>query len=253
MRDLVGSRAILYLMERAESEVHPHSRIAEVIGDLVYGAHDGIITTFAVVAGVTGASLNLKIVVILGAANLIADGISMAASSYLGRKSEHQAFLHQRSIEEWEVRHEPEEEKGEIKNILLAKGYRGEDLERMTDLITRNPKFWVDFMMNEERGIKGIQDSRNPLRSAVATFFAFVAAGSIPLMPYLPLLSQMKTNFFSVSIAASALALFGVGAIRGVIVGKKWYFLGFEVLGVGCVAGASAYLVGFLLKAVIGS
>ncbi len=65
-------------------------KIGEYIGDLVYGANDGIITTFAVVAGVAGAQLSPVIVVILGVANLIADGFSMATSNYLARKSEHQ-------------------------------------------------------------------------------------------------------------------------------------------------------------------
>lgn len=55
----------------------------------VYGANDGIITTFAVVSGVTGASLDLKVIIILGIANLIADGISMGVSDYLGERAEH--------------------------------------------------------------------------------------------------------------------------------------------------------------------
>ena len=61
------------------------------VRDLVYGANDGIITTFAVVAGVSGASLAPRIVLILGVANLVADGISMGASNYLGIRSERDA------------------------------------------------------------------------------------------------------------------------------------------------------------------
>lgn len=63
-------------------------RIGKYIGDLVYGANDGIITTFAIVAGVIGANLSTKVVIILGISNLLADGFSMAASNYLARKSE---------------------------------------------------------------------------------------------------------------------------------------------------------------------
>src|SRR5215213_9619245 len=56
--------------------------------DLVYGANDGIITTFAVVSGVAGASLPARTVLILGAANLLADGVSMGASNFLAIRSD---------------------------------------------------------------------------------------------------------------------------------------------------------------------
>ena len=57
------------------------------IGDVIYGANDGIITTFAVVAGVTGGSLTARAVLIVGAANLIADGLSMGVGNYLSIRS----------------------------------------------------------------------------------------------------------------------------------------------------------------------
>ena len=58
------------------------------LAEVIYGANDGIVTTFAVVSGVAGASLNPSIVLILGAANLFADGFSMGMSNYLSRRSE---------------------------------------------------------------------------------------------------------------------------------------------------------------------
>jgi vacuolar iron transporter family protein len=63
------------------------ARLGHYLPDLVYGANDGIITTFAVVSGVVGADLSRTIIVILGFANLFADGISMGASNYLARRS----------------------------------------------------------------------------------------------------------------------------------------------------------------------
>ncbi len=68
---------------------------AHHIGDLVFGANDGIITTFAVVSGVQGASLNPRIAIILGVANLLADGFAMGAGNYLGMRSEQD---YQRSV-----------------------------------------------------------------------------------------------------------------------------------------------------------
>jgi VIT1/CCC1 family predicted Fe2+/Mn2+ transporter len=73
-----------------------------LIGDVVFGANDGLITTFAVVSSVTGAELGAPVALVLGLANLLADGISMGAGDYLGRRSEAQA----------RANHEGEEEPG---------------------------------------------------------------------------------------------------------------------------------------------
>ncbi len=68
---------------------------AHHIGDLVFGANDGIVTTFAVVSGVSGAALSPRIAIVLGLANLLADGFAMGAGNYLGMRSEQD---YQRSI-----------------------------------------------------------------------------------------------------------------------------------------------------------
>src|SRR5688572_12463591 len=69
------------------------------IRDFIYGGIDGTVTTFAVVSGVVGAGLASETVIILGCANLLADGFSMAASNYLGTKTEHDE---KKRIEEYE-------------------------------------------------------------------------------------------------------------------------------------------------------
>lgn len=61
--------------------------------DWIYGGIDGVITTFAIIAGVVGAELSFGIVIVLGAANILADGFSMAASNYSGTKAEHETTL----------------------------------------------------------------------------------------------------------------------------------------------------------------
>jgi VIT1/CCC1 family predicted Fe2+/Mn2+ transporter len=72
---------------RVLSEKLLHER-GSYIRDSVFAASDGIVTTFAVVAGSTGAALDPSVVLILGFANLFADGFSMSAGTYLGVKSE---------------------------------------------------------------------------------------------------------------------------------------------------------------------
>ena len=216
--------------------------IGNYIGDIVYGANDGIITTFAVVAGVAGAALSLKVVLILGFANLIADGFSMAIGNYLGRKSERDFAESEKRMEEWEVEHIPEEERQEIREIYIRKGFEGEDLERAVEIITSDKIRWVEAMLKDELGIfKG--GGENPVWNGVATYISFVIAGLFPLTPYFFKLM----NAFPVSIGTTAFALFLVGSSRSIVTRKNWFLSGLEMLVIGSVAAIAAYGIGYLI------
>jgi VIT1/CCC1 family predicted Fe2+/Mn2+ transporter len=71
------------------------------VREIIYGANDGIITTFAVVAGVAGGGLSLRVVLIIGAANLLADGLSMAVGNYLSIRA-HESVLEAQKLPEEE-------------------------------------------------------------------------------------------------------------------------------------------------------
>ena len=120
--------------------------------DFVYGATDGLVTTFAVVAGAAGASLSGGIVLILGAANLLADGFSMAVGNFLGARAESQLRDRARRTEERHIALIPDGEREEIRQIFQRKGFEGPDLERVLQVITSDKKLWVDTMVNEEMG-----------------------------------------------------------------------------------------------------
>src|SRR5215216_7794999 len=120
------------------------------IEDFVYGATDGAVTTFAVVAGVIGALLSPSIVLILGFANLFADGFSMAIGNYLGTKAQAEYIDKQRKREEWEIDNLVEQEKQEIRDIYKNKGFREELLKEIVRVITSKRKIWVDTMMREK-------------------------------------------------------------------------------------------------------
>jgi VIT1/CCC1 family predicted Fe2+/Mn2+ transporter len=218
------------------------------IGDMVYGAIDGIVTTFAVVSGVAGASLSAGIVLILGFANLFADGLSMAVGNYLGTKSELEYKRRERYREEWEVEHLPEEEKQEIRQIYHRKGFTGELLDRIVEVITRDKKQWVDTMLLEELHI--IPEHTSPIIAGLMTFTSFVVAGFIPLLSYV--LSYFVPFFASyaypVSIALTFAIIFAVGSLRVYVTGKRWWTSGLEMLLVGGATAVVAYLIGYLLK-----
>jgi len=215
------------------------------IRDIVYGANDGIVTTFAVVAGVAGANLSPKVVLILGFANLLADGLSMGLGNYLGTKSQQEYAKKRRQNEEWEVKHLPELETQEIKAIFQKKGYRGKDLTNLTRLITHNKKAWIDTMMIDELGIFP-EKLPHPFKNGLATFIAFAIAGLFPLLPYI-FSRHLPLSSFDTSIVTTVVALFSVGALRTFITKKPWLTAGLEMLFVGAIAAIAAYLAGHLI------
>ncbi|MEE9234477.1 MAG: VIT1/CCC1 transporter family protein [Candidatus Acidoferrales bacterium] len=161
---------------------------AHHIGDLVFGANDGIVTTFAVVSGVTGAALSARVAIILGVANLLADGFAMGAGSYLGARSE-------------------------------------QELQR-------------------SQGLAGERTS-HALGHGAAIYLAFVLAGAVPLLPFLLVDAG---NVFPASSLATGVTLFAVGSLRTLVTRGRWFVSGLEMLLVGSVAAAMAYLVGHLLR-----
>ncbi|MEO1655508.1 MAG: VIT1/CCC1 transporter family protein, partial [Bacteroidota bacterium] len=129
---------------------HHFARFQDYLGEFVYGGIDGSVTTFAVVAGAAGANLPSSVVIILGFANLIADGFAMSIGSYLSTKSEKDNYEKHRKIEYWEVANWPDKEREEIREIYQAKGFEGELLEKVVETITADKDRWVDVMMKEE-------------------------------------------------------------------------------------------------------
>jgi VIT1/CCC1 family predicted Fe2+/Mn2+ transporter len=223
------------------------------LGDFVYGATDGAVTTFAVVAGVVGASLSPSIVLILGFANLLADGFSMAVGNYLATKAQREYVEKARKREEWEIDNLVEQEKQEIRDIYANKGFKDELLNEVVRVITSRRKVWVDTMMKEELGL--IEDSKRPRDAAVTTFVAFNAIGLIPLLPFVAMFvassSASPNDAFIYSVIFTAAAFFLVGGIKGKIVQKPLLRSGLTTLLVGAIAAAVAYVVGYLLNLVV--
>ncbi len=221
--------------------------------DFVYGATDGAVTTFAVVAGVIGASLSPAIVLILGFANLFADGFSMAVGNYLATKSQKEYIERERRREEWEIDNLAEQEKQEIRDIYTNKGFKDEILEEIVRIITSRRKVWIDTMMKEELGL--MEDKRRPFDTAMTTFVAFNAIGVIPLVPFIALFATgsliSAIDAFVYSTVFTAIAFFLIGAIKGRILRKSLIWSGTNTLLIGGAAAAVAFAVGYLLNTLI--
>lgn len=150
--------------------------------EIIYGGIDGSITTFAVVSGATGAGFKTEIIIILGIANLLADGLSMSVSSYLASKAEKHQYEKHRKSEVWSVENKPEEEKDEIRKIYESKGFTGSTLDEIVEVITSSKRQWVDEMMKDE--LKMMESAKSPLKKGSATYLSFIAIGLIPLLAY---------------------------------------------------------------------
>jgi len=232
------------------THIHKYEKHAGKIGgaikDIVYGANDGIITTFAVVAGVTGAALETKTIIILGIANLVADGFSMAASNFLGSRSERELIESERERELREIDNIPEEEREEVRQILGRQGYTKEDAGALSALISKNKAFFADFMLRYELGLNSKQNG--DVFSAAMTFLAFTFAGLLPLLPFI---FYSGENSFLISAASTTVSLFVVGSLRMLVTRKNWVISGLEMLFVGGIAAGVAYGIGFAISRII--
>ena len=220
--------------------------------DFIYGAFDGSVTTFAIVAGAIGASLPPMVVVILGFANLFADGFSMAVGNYQASKARIEFIQKERQREEWEIDNMEESERQEIRDIYAKKGFTAELLDEIVKVITSRRKIWVDTMMKEELGL--IEDGRRPLDTATSTMFGFVIIGIIPLIPFLFIYLagiSLNSESFTYSVISTSVAFFLIGIIKGRIVKKPIIMSGLVTLFVGGIAATAAYLVGNLLANLI--
>ncbi|MCC6948484.1 MAG: VIT1/CCC1 transporter family protein [Bradyrhizobiaceae bacterium] len=213
--------------------------------DAIYGAIDGTVTTFAILASAVGAHLPPRVIIILGVANLVADGFSMAAGNFTATRTALQRAAHLREVEHRHIEQHPKGEEHEIRQIYRNKGFTGSALESITSLITSRRRVWIDTMLAEEYGVAF--DGRSPLRAALATYAGFIAAGSLPLIPFVFGLE----NSVAVATMASALAFFLIGSAKSRWSVQSWWASGLETLGIGIVAAGFAYGVGALIERLV--
>jgi VIT1/CCC1 family predicted Fe2+/Mn2+ transporter len=236
---------------------HDHSREAirarfaagprqSYLRDWVYGGIDGAVTTFAIVSGVVGAQLSPGIIVILGAANLLADGLSMAAGNYLATRAEQEEIRHTEAVEHRHIDASPEGEREEVREIFRRRGLQGDLLERVVQAITADRDRWVRTMLRDEYGLPATV--RSPWRAAGSTFSAFFVCGLVPLAPFV---AGLRDAFW-VASAATGLVFALIGALKSRWSIRPWWRSGLETLAVGGGAAAVAYGIGAWLRGLVG-
>ncbi|MDG6772745.1 VIT1/CCC1 transporter family protein [Thiomicrorhabdus sp. ZW0627] len=219
------------------------------ISDAVLGGIDGCVTTFAVVSGAFGAGFSPMVALVLGFANLFADGFSMAVSNYEANKAQKEFTDQLRQLEEEHIERIPEGEREEIRQIFQQKGFKGAVLDEIVETICLDRKLWVDTMLTEEHGVQ--RHAPNAIRAALTTFLAFVFVGSIPLMPFLVLSWEMSTQFL-ISAILAGIMFFLIGSLKSLFLFKPIFRSGLSTLLTGGAAASLAFLTGYILRELFG-
>ncbi len=220
------------------------------LSEFVYGGIDGSITTFAVVAGGVGANLDTSIILIMGFANLLADGLSMSIGAYLSGKSEKDNFKKHKAREHWEVEHLPELERDEIREIYKEKGFTGELLEQVVQVICSDEDVWVDTMMKEE--LEMIDNSKSPIDIGLVTFLSFISLGIIPLSIYvIDIFIEISFNKMVFASILTLMAFLLIGFLRGVANHKNKLLSMLETASMGAIAAVVAFYVGDFIEKLI--
>ena len=226
-----------------------HADRGENVSDAVLGGIDGCVTTFAVVSGAVGAGFPATVALVLGFANLFADGFSMAVSNYESIKAQREFSDTLRQTEEQHIDVVPEGEREEIRQIFAAKGFEGEVLERIVATISQDRRLWVDTMLTEEYGLQ--KTTPSPLRAALSTFAAFLLVGAVPLAPFLFPEMGMRQQFVLSALLAGVM-FFSIGMLKSLVFAKPVLRAGLGTLLTGGAAAVLAYLTGYVLRTVFG-
>lgn len=238
--------------EKHLEKEHSLSAVSAYLKEIVYGGVDGIVTTFAVVAGFAGAqssegmvAVSSIAVLLFGLANLFADAASMGLGNILSLRADQDVYRRERRKEIQEIRSNKSFEIAETVRILKNKGFSSSDAETMAKLYSKNEKFWADFMMEYELEM-GNPENENPLLTGLATFLAFILFGSIPLLPYIVL--GTGSDIFLIASASTFVALILLGVLRWRTTRESVLRSIGEIVLLGGTSAVIAYLVGTFFR-----
>lgn len=266
-RILAAQKGYRSLDRETSIKVHNTSKAAEnhggnagkYIKSIVYGGLDGIITTFAVVASIAGARLDTGIVIIMGFASLIADGISMGMGDFLSSRAENDYTNEERKREAWECDNYIEGEKKEMVDLYMNKGMSFEDATIVIETMSKYRDIFVDCMMVEELGLMPVDPDDSPLKNGLVTFTSFLVFGCVPMIAYVGAVAvgqgQTVASFdvtFIVACVMTLATMFLLGALTARFSSQKWYVAGVWILLNGGAAAIAAYLIGWVLALLVG-
>lgn len=220
--------------------VEQHEHPSELIGEVILGLNDGIVTTLVFALSVAGASANTyRTVVVAGLAEMLAGGVSMFLGGYTAARAVAEAYHYQVGVERHEIEQEPDEERIEVRRIYQAKGFRGSLLDAIVWHITADTERWLQVMVRDELGAPP-DEGPAPWQSGLAVGLAFMAGALIPVLPFLFHLGSARV----LAAVFSIVALGAVGALRSRYSQKSAQRSAFEMIVVGVLGAAAGVVIG---------
>ncbi len=225
-----------------------HLEGGELIRQVTFGLNDGVVSIFALLAGLVGAGQSSETILITLLAASVAGALSMAAGEYVSNKSETDFYRHEIEQERLELELCPHVEKEELRLIYIRKGFESPLLEEIVDTITKDKELWVNEMVVNELGVVDI-DPESGFKTSFVILLSFLAGAAFPTLPYVladPLGLDSQVTFI-VATCVTVVGLFAAGAMKKFVTGVNWLKSGVEMLAVGFFAFAISYVIGLLI------
>lgn len=223
-------------------EARERSGLRNYVRDLILGYNDGLVSVYAVTAGVAGAAFSTRAILVAGTAAAVAGALSMAAGEFVSTKSQREYYAAERRREAEHLRMWPDLERRELRESLEAKGLRGEVLEAATQAIASDRERFLAFMMQDEFGV-GPGTDRSPWRASVVVVLAFLLGALVALVPFAVWTGREAVVASSL---ASVAGLFTAGALRARASRLPMLKAGLEMVGIGVLAAALTFGAGLL-------
>ncbi len=241
-----GTEAVPGKLEQPRTELHPHSKLRNVVADVQLGVGDGLVDGSAFLAALNAVGMAFHTILFSGVVFAVAGGISMFVAAFFSKESELSLTKQDFEREAMEVREEPEEERGELDEILKSEGYDEKERKTMLDIITREPARWLNTQVLFE--LHTHRDELEPKSSlrALPVGLAFPAAVLLILVPYLLAISSMEA--IALSLVLGALLLFVSSSTQFTrLRGANWR-AGLRSVVILLLASGALYLIGFVFK-----
>lgn len=228
----------------------PMTRLRDYLKQIIYGGNDGIVTTFAIVAGFAGAQadgvaqIGTVAVLVFGLANLFADAVSMGLGEYLSSRSAHDLYRARRNRLMTTLSADPSEKIAALSKTLTDKGLAQTDAQEVAQRMATSPKLMAEMLLSQRHGVQPPEDD-NPGVNGIVTFVSFVLFGSLPLLPYV--LGSADARSLTLSALATLIALTTLGLLRWLATGERLKVSVLETVGVGSLCAAVAYAVGWMV------
>jgi len=222
-------------------ERHPHITGRGLISASALGLADGLVTNMAFLTGFSGAVSGDALIRFAGLAAMLAGTVSMFFGGILSARSEHDLFKADSDREEYEMEHETDEERWELKWIYMDKGLTEQEADMVVSRLMSNKEKFLEDMLTNELHVHQ-HSLQNPYKLGAVIGLSFLIGAFVPLAPYF--LFSTKSSAVEVSVVVSLVFLFAAGEWKGRIVKRKPLRSGLETLLIGAGAAAILFLIG---------